>query len=88
LTNAFLIFVATLALGVRFNLPRYILPYSATIASVSYFVGQWLLTRGATAPEASFVAAFMVAMISDPVVERLQCHFSHFSLSFRSRVPQ
>lgn len=65
MTNALLIFVATLALGVRFNLPRYTLPYSATIASVSYFVGQWLLARGATAPEAAFVAAFMVAMISE-----------------------
>lgn len=32
---------------------------------MSYFVGQWLLARGATAPEAAFVAAFMVAMASE-----------------------
>ena len=72
MTNALLIFVATLALGVRFNLPRYTLPYSATIASVSYFVGQLLFTRGATAPEAAFVAAFMVAMISELLARLLK----------------
>lgn len=63
--NALLIFVATLALGVRFNLPRYTLPYSATIAAVSFFVTQWLDEHGATGAEAAFVGAFMVAMSSE-----------------------
>lgn len=63
--NACLIFIATLALGVRFNLPRATLPYSATIAAVSFFATQWLAEHGAKGPEAAFCGAFMVAMSSE-----------------------
>jgi uncharacterized membrane protein YjjB (DUF3815 family) len=64
-TDSLLIFVATLALGVRFNLPRNTLPYAATIAAISFQATQWLLAHGATNPEAAFVGAFMVAMSSE-----------------------
>jgi uncharacterized membrane protein YjjB (DUF3815 family) len=64
-TNSLLIFLATLALGVRFNLPRNTLVYSATIAATSYFATQWLLAHGAKEPEAAFVGAFLVAMSSE-----------------------
>lgn len=70
--NSILIFFATLALGVRFNLPRSTLPYSATIAATSYGATQWLLAHGATEPEAAFVGAFLVAMSSEVLARVLK----------------
>ncbi|MFA5507153.1 MAG: threonine/serine exporter family protein [Vulcanimicrobiota bacterium] len=72
MTNVLLIFVATLALGIRFNLPLRTLPYSASIAAVSYFLASWLSTRGASPPEAAFAGAFAVAMISEVLARVLK----------------
>lgn len=60
-----LIFLATLALGVRFNIPRTALWVSATIASLSFVVVEFLRQAGAYDPESAFVGAFLVAMSSE-----------------------
>ena len=65
MTNGVLIFIATLALGVRFSLPKSTLVYSSTIAMLSFLATEWLLSRGATGPEAAFVGAFLVAMSAE-----------------------
>jgi uncharacterized membrane protein YjjB (DUF3815 family) len=71
-TNAVLIFIATLALGVRFNLPKSTLAYSSAIAALSFLATQWFLSHGATGPEAAFVGAFLVAMSSEVLARILK----------------
>lgn len=63
--NIVLIFIAALALGPRFHLPRETLLVSSTIACLGFACSQWLTDHGATAPEAAFAGAFVVAMSSE-----------------------
>ena len=59
------IFLATLALGVRFNIPRSALVFSAAIASSCFGVVLLLQNLGAQEAESAFVGAFLVAMSSE-----------------------
>ena len=72
MTNALLIFIATFAIGVRFNLPQATLLFSSLIASCSYAMTQTLLANGATGAEAAFAGAFMVAMSSEVLARVLK----------------
>lgn len=59
------IFVATMAVGVRFNLPRNTLVVSSSIAALSFSVFLTLKDLGASDSEACFIGAFLVATCSE-----------------------
>ena len=63
--TVFWTFLGTLAVGVRFNLPKKALAVSSTIAASSYFVVLTLRELGATNAESCFAGAFLVAMCSE-----------------------
>lgn len=70
--NVLLVFVATLAVGIRFQLPKQSLGFSATIASLSYWLSVEAQALGASVTEASFLAAFTVAMSSEVLARALK----------------
>lgn len=61
----FLVFWATLGLGVRFNIPKNCLLVSSMIASLSFGFVEVLTKVGASSAEAAFVGAFLVAMSAE-----------------------
>ena len=70
--KALLIFVATLGVGIRFNLPRNTLAVAAAIATLAYWVSELLLKSGVSTAEAAFVGAFLVAITSEVLARVLK----------------
>lgn len=60
-----LVFLATLGLGVRFNIPKNCLLVSSVIASLSIGIVDLMKSLGATNSESAFVGAFLVAMSAE-----------------------
>lgn len=67
-----LIFIATVAVGVRFNLPRNMLWLAAGVAAGSYCAAAYLHEWGASSVESAFVGAFLVAMTSELLARRFK----------------
>lgn len=70
--NALFIFLATLAIGVKFNIPKGNLTTAALVATVAFSLVQWLQVQGATASEAAFSGAFFVALSSEFLARKLR----------------
>ena len=71
-TQAILIFVACLAVGVLFSLPKRALGVAACIACVGYTIKELLSSGGASTPEASFLGAYVVAQSAELLARRLK----------------
>ena len=65
MTAMILVFLATLGLGVRFNIPKNCLLVSSVIASLSIGTVDLVKSLGATNAESAFLGAFMVAMSAE-----------------------
>lgn len=70
--RALLIFVATLAIGVKFNLPKKTLLLSSTIAATAFFLVHTLIDWGATEAEAAFAGSFFVALSAEYLAKTLK----------------
>lgn len=65
MTAMLLVFLATLGLGVRFNIPKNCLLVSSVIASLSIGTVDLVKSLGATNAESAFLGAFLVAMSAE-----------------------
>ena len=63
--NAIFIFIATLALGVRFNLPRRALIVSPLVAAIAFSLVAQLQLMGGSESEAAFAGSVLVAMSAE-----------------------
>lgn len=70
--NTIFIFLATLALGVKFNIPKRNLALAALVATAGFALVQWLQAQGATPSEAAFTGAFVVAASSEFLARRFR----------------
>lgn len=72
MTKFLLIFFASLAIGVRFNLPRKSFIVSALIAVAGSMVNSSLLRVGAHPQESAFAAAFAVAISAELLARKMR----------------
>ena len=70
--KSILIFVATLAIGVKFNLPKKMLLLSSTIAALAFFLVHYLRDWGATDAESAFAEAFFVGLSAELLAKLLK----------------
>lgn len=70
--SVILIFLASLATGVLFSLPRRAVVVAALIAAAGYSLKEWLLLHHATPSEAAFLGAFLVAQAAEIVARVLK----------------